>query len=70
MNLLWIEVARSYVVLKKELKILESGIDLFLLACRCHEAEQSVDERDRHPTNSREKHMLYPVSYPNKIHSE
>ncbi|CAD5186956.1 unnamed protein product [Musa acuminata subsp. malaccensis] len=33
----------------------------FQLCDKCHEAEQSVDERDRHPTNSREKHMLYPV---------
>ncbi|XP_065034087.1 probable histone acetyltransferase HAC-like 1 isoform X1 [Musa acuminata AAA Group] len=33
----------------------------FQLCDKCHEAEQRVDERERHPTNSREKHMLYPV---------
>ncbi|CAL9774334.1 unnamed protein product [Musa acuminata subsp. burmannicoides] len=33
----------------------------FQLCDKCHEAEQRVDERDRHPTNSREKHILYPV---------
>ncbi|XP_058068645.1 histone acetyltransferase HAC1-like isoform X2 [Magnolia sinica] len=34
----------------------------FQLCDRCHDAEQKVDERDRHPINSREKHALNPVS--------
>ncbi|WOK94393.1 hypothetical protein Cni_G03095 [Canna indica] len=33
----------------------------FQLCDKCHEAEQRVEERHKHPTNSREKHMLYPV---------
>ncbi|WOK96354.1 hypothetical protein Cni_G05061 [Canna indica] len=33
----------------------------FQLCDKCYEAERKVDERDRHPTNSRDKHMLYPV---------
>ncbi|OAY63197.1 putative histone acetyltransferase HAC-like 1 [Ananas comosus] len=36
-------------------------VDLTLAGFLCHEAEQRVEERDRHPINSREKHMLYPV---------
>ncbi|KAG6522517.1 hypothetical protein ZIOFF_019657 [Zingiber officinale] len=38
-----------------------SGADWLLMACRCYEAEGKVDQRERHPTNSREKHMLHPV---------
>lgn len=33
----------------------------FQLCDRCHEAEQAIEERDRHPINSRDKHALYPV---------
>ncbi|XP_072953794.1 probable histone acetyltransferase HAC-like 1 [Typha angustifolia] len=33
----------------------------FQLCDKCHDADQRREERDRHPINSREKHMLYPV---------
>nr|DAD46362.1 TPA_asm: hypothetical protein HUJ06_004592 [Nelumbo nucifera] len=33
----------------------------FQLCDRCHDAEQKLEERERHPINSREKHALYPV---------
>ncbi|KAG6494386.1 probable histone acetyltransferase HAC-like 1 isoform X1 [Zingiber officinale] len=33
----------------------------FQLCDRCHEAELRIEERDKHPPNSREKHLLYPV---------
>ncbi|XP_074558597.1 putative histone acetyltransferase HAC-like 1 isoform X1 [Curcuma longa] len=33
----------------------------FQLCDKCYETEESVDPRERHPTNSREKHTLYPV---------
>ncbi|XP_010259946.1 PREDICTED: histone acetyltransferase HAC1-like [Nelumbo nucifera] len=33
----------------------------FQLCDKCHDAEQKLEERDRHPSNSREKHTLYPV---------
>ncbi|XP_042375024.1 probable histone acetyltransferase HAC-like 1 isoform X1 [Zingiber officinale] len=33
----------------------------FQLCDKCYEVEGKVDQRERHPTNSREKHMLYPV---------
>jgi len=35
---------------------------LTILLCRCHEIEQKREERERHPVNQREKHLLYPVS--------
>lgn len=37
---------------------------------RCYEAEQKREERDRHPSNQREKHELRPVcelSFPSVI---
>ncbi|XP_052181734.1 histone acetyltransferase HAC1-like isoform X2 [Diospyros lotus] len=33
----------------------------FQLCHKCYEAEQKREERERHPINQREKHMLYPV---------
>ncbi|KAM0946688.1 putative histone acetyltransferase chromatin regulator PHD family [Dioscorea sansibarensis] len=33
----------------------------FQLCDKCHDTEQRLEERDRHPINSREKHMLCPV---------
>ncbi|KAJ4958739.1 hypothetical protein NE237_025850 [Protea cynaroides] len=33
----------------------------FQLCDRCYEAEQKIEEKDRHPINSREKHALFPV---------
>ncbi|KAK1317719.1 Histone acetyltransferase HAC1 [Acorus calamus] len=33
----------------------------FQLCEKCYDAEQKVEERDRHPINSREKHRLSPV---------
>ncbi|KAM0933705.1 putative histone acetyltransferase chromatin regulator PHD family [Dioscorea sansibarensis] len=33
----------------------------FQLCDKCHDGEQRLDERERHPINSREAHMLYPV---------
>ncbi|OAY69212.1 Histone acetyltransferase HAC1 [Ananas comosus] len=33
----------------------------FQLCDKCHDAEQRLDVRDRHPVNSRDKHNLYPV---------
>ncbi|GMY38343.1 histone acetyltransferase HAC1-like [Fagus crenata] len=33
----------------------------FQLCDKCYEAEQKCEERERHPSNRREKHALYPV---------
>lgn len=33
----------------------------FQLCDKCYEAERKLDERDMHPVNSREKHMLSPI---------
>ncbi|KAK9097644.1 hypothetical protein Syun_024689 [Stephania yunnanensis] len=33
----------------------------FQLCDRCHDAEQRLDERDRHPINSRDNHALYRI---------
>ncbi|XP_024976551.1 histone acetyltransferase HAC1-like isoform X1 [Cynara cardunculus var. scolymus] len=33
----------------------------FQLCNRCHEVEQNIEERERHPINQRVKHQLYPV---------
>ncbi|KAF9614106.1 hypothetical protein IFM89_015368 [Coptis chinensis] len=33
----------------------------FQLCDKCYDAEQTVEERNRHPINSRDKHALYPV---------
>ncbi|KAK8630096.1 hypothetical protein V6N13_078907 [Hibiscus sabdariffa] len=33
----------------------------FQICDKCHEAELKRDERERHPTNQREKHVLYPI---------
>ncbi|KAI7985393.1 Histone acetyltransferase HAC1 [Camellia lanceoleosa] len=33
----------------------------FHLCDKCYEAEQKLEERDRHPINQRDKHVLYPV---------
>ncbi|KAI3512982.1 hypothetical protein L1887_20305 [Cichorium endivia] len=33
----------------------------FRLCDSCHEIEQNLDERERHPVNHREKHSLYPI---------
>ncbi|XP_042479129.1 histone acetyltransferase HAC1-like isoform X2 [Macadamia integrifolia] len=33
----------------------------FQLCDKCYEAEQIIEEKDRHPINSREKHALFPV---------
>ncbi|KAK1355332.1 Histone acetyltransferase [Heracleum sosnowskyi] len=33
----------------------------FKLCDKCHEEEQKLEERDRHPINQRGMHMLYPV---------
>ncbi|KAI4355943.1 hypothetical protein L6164_004665 [Bauhinia variegata] len=33
----------------------------FQICDKCYEAEQKREERERHPTNQREKHTLYPV---------
>ncbi|CAH1442644.1 unnamed protein product [Lactuca virosa] len=33
----------------------------FRLCDRCHEMEQTLDEREKHPINHREKHALYPI---------
>ncbi|KAF6162698.1 hypothetical protein GIB67_022357 [Kingdonia uniflora] len=33
----------------------------FQLCNKCHDAEQGLEERDRHPISSRDKHALYPV---------
>ncbi|KAJ0984122.1 hypothetical protein J5N97_002478 [Dioscorea zingiberensis] len=33
----------------------------FQLCDKCHDGEQRLEERDRHPINSREKHKLYPA---------
>ncbi|XP_024973121.1 histone acetyltransferase HAC1-like isoform X2 [Cynara cardunculus var. scolymus] len=33
----------------------------FQLCDRCHEIEQKLEERERHPINHREKHPLYPI---------
>ncbi|XP_031503944.1 histone acetyltransferase HAC1-like isoform X2 [Nymphaea colorata] len=33
----------------------------FQLCDKCYEAEQMLEERDRHPINSKEKHILFPV---------
>ncbi|XP_042497833.1 histone acetyltransferase HAC1-like isoform X2 [Macadamia integrifolia] len=33
----------------------------FQLCAKCYEAEQRIEEKDRHPINSREKHALFPV---------
>ncbi|GAB2268624.1 hypothetical protein Dimus_003577 [Dionaea muscipula] len=33
----------------------------FQLCDKCYEAEQKVDERERHPINQKEKHALYPI---------
>ena len=38
-------------------------LSFFLPWVRCYDTEQRLDERDRHPINSREKHDLYPVSW-------
>ncbi|KAF8407378.1 hypothetical protein HHK36_006509 [Tetracentron sinense] len=34
---------------------------LLIFYYRCHDAEHKLEERDRHPSNSRDKHALYPV---------
>ncbi|KAJ4964510.1 hypothetical protein NE237_024449 [Protea cynaroides] len=33
----------------------------FQLCDKCYEAEQKIEEKDRHPINGREKHALFPV---------
>eukprot|EP01018_Ginkgo_biloba_P020002 Gb_02923 [translate_table: standard] len=33
----------------------------FQLCDKCYEADQKLDERDRHPINNREKHLLSPI---------
>ncbi|KAL5708943.1 histone acetyltransferase [Ranunculus cassubicifolius] len=33
----------------------------FQLCDRCHDAEERIEERERHPIHSREKHSFYPV---------
>ncbi|XP_043708765.1 histone acetyltransferase HAC1-like isoform X2 [Telopea speciosissima] len=33
----------------------------FQLCDKCYETEQRIEEKDRHPINSREKHALFPV---------
>ncbi|XP_020581163.1 LOW QUALITY PROTEIN: histone acetyltransferase HAC1-like [Phalaenopsis equestris] len=33
----------------------------FQICDKCYEAEQKLDDRDRHPINSRETHNLYPI---------
>ncbi|VFQ69591.1 unnamed protein product [Cuscuta campestris] len=33
----------------------------FQLCDKCYEAEQKLDDRERHPINQKDKHMLYPV---------
>ncbi|XP_057503767.1 histone acetyltransferase HAC1-like [Actinidia eriantha] len=33
----------------------------FQLCDKCYEAEQKLDERERHPINQRDKHVLHPV---------
>uniref|UniRef100_A0A2P2MUJ5 histone acetyltransferase n=1 Tax=Rhizophora mucronata TaxID=61149 RepID=A0A2P2MUJ5_RHIMU len=33
----------------------------FQICDKCYEAEQNREERERHPVNQREKHVLYPV---------
>ncbi|PIA36995.1 hypothetical protein AQUCO_03100028v1 [Aquilegia coerulea] len=33
----------------------------FQLCEKCHDVEQTIQERDRHPVNSRDKHALYPI---------
>lgn len=42
------------------------GFHQFNLFCiRCYDDEQKLEERERHPANSRDKHFLLPVSVPN-----
>ncbi|XP_010063702.1 histone acetyltransferase HAC1 isoform X2 [Eucalyptus grandis] len=33
----------------------------FQICDKCHEIEQKREERERHPVNQREKHLLYPI---------
>ena len=34
---------------------------VFFGCCRCYDAEQQLEDRERHPSNSRDTHMLHPV---------
>ena len=37
-------------------------VNLVFSCCRCYSAEQQLDDRERHPSNSRDTHKLHPVS--------
>ncbi|GLJ24288.1 hypothetical protein SUGI_0463400 [Cryptomeria japonica] len=37
----------------------------FQLCEKCYEAEQKLDERERHPVNNREKHLFFPIEVMN-----
>ncbi|AQK61013.1 Histone acetyltransferase HAC1 [Zea mays] len=40
----------------------------FYICDKCYDAEQQLEDRERHPCNSRDTHMLHPVLYP--FHSQ
>lgn len=41
-------------------------MDLVCANFRCYDAEQKLDERDRHPINIKELHSFQPVSFSSK----
>lgn len=38
-----------------------SMVVMMLVCYRCYDAEQQLEERERHPINHRDKHALHPV---------